>query len=144
MPHLSSASMVAAAGSIAIGVTAVAISSGYTIGTARSMGPGYFPLMLGLLMLVAGTGIALFEARSLAQKPLVRAPLAILSAIAAFALIIERFGLAPAVLAAVLISSAARPDFSLRRALIVGIGMSIFTVLLFKYGLQSHLEPIKW
>ena len=42
-----------------LGVGALAIGSQYTLGTAARMGPGYFPRILGILLIVLGVAIAL-------------------------------------------------------------------------------------
>ena len=39
---------------IAVGIAAIVIASNYTLGTAARMGPGYFPRILGILMIVLG------------------------------------------------------------------------------------------
>ena len=54
---------------IAVGIAAIVIASNYTLGTAARMGPGYFPRILGILMIVLGAVIALRSLR-LAGPPL--------------------------------------------------------------------------
>src|SRR4030095_8030134 len=44
---------------IAFGIAAIVIGSGYALGTAARMGPGYFPRILGLLLIVLGLALAL-------------------------------------------------------------------------------------
>ena len=44
---------------IAVGIAAIVIASNYTLGTAARMGPGYFPRILGILMIVLGAILAL-------------------------------------------------------------------------------------
>ena len=39
---------------IAVGTLAVAIAHDYPLGTARRMGPGYFPIVLGALLVLFG------------------------------------------------------------------------------------------
>jgi hypothetical protein len=49
---------------MAFGLIAVAVSSGYRMGIAARMGPGYFPRGLGVLLLILGAIIALRGLRS--------------------------------------------------------------------------------
>ena len=44
---------------VALGVAAIVIGSNYTLGTAARMGPGYFPRILGILLIVLGGILAL-------------------------------------------------------------------------------------
>ena len=44
---------------ITVGVAFAIGADGYTIGTGARMGPGYFPLMLGVLMAVLGAAITI-------------------------------------------------------------------------------------
>ena len=41
---------------IAFGIAAIAIGSNYPLGTAARMGPGYFPRILGILLIALGRG----------------------------------------------------------------------------------------
>src|SRR5262245_65086660 len=86
------------AGIMFLGFAAVAMvaARGYTLGTAGRMGPGYFPIVLGLLLGVLGLIIA---ARSLLTadnridglKP--QPPLVLVAGVCLFRLLIERLGL---------------------------------------------------
>src|SRR6266404_5118301 len=40
---------------VAFGVAAIAIGSGYPLGVAARMGPGYFPRILGIMLIVASS-----------------------------------------------------------------------------------------
>ena len=44
---------------VAFGIAAIVIGSSYTLGTAARMGPGYFPRILGILLIVLGSALAL-------------------------------------------------------------------------------------
>ena len=44
---------------IAFGIGAIVIGSNYALGTAARMGPGYFPRMLGILLIVLGAALSL-------------------------------------------------------------------------------------
>ena len=44
---------------VALGVLAITVGSRYNLGTAARMGPGYFPRILGMLLVVLGVIITL-------------------------------------------------------------------------------------
>ncbi len=85
------------AGVMFCGFAAVAIlaARGYSLGTAGKMGPGYFPLLLGLVLALLGL---ILIGRSLAidgeAVPAIHvAPIAIIAgAVALFGVMIEPFG----------------------------------------------------
>src|ERR1700733_5048966 len=99
-----------------IGLGAILLGRTYGIGTTTHMGPGYFPVMLGTVLLVLGVAVALRGLRipdllpdfSGALRPLV----CLVAAIVGFGLMIERSGLLLAVLWLVLCACAAGPGFS--------------------------------
>src|SRR5262245_30802155 len=82
---------------IVFGIAGLWFGRNYAVGTAALRGPGYFPMMLSWLLIafggfigarsfiIEGTKIGTFQWRSI---------LAILAAIAVFALLIQRIGLA--------------------------------------------------
>ena len=43
---------------IAFGIAAIVIAANYPLGTAARMGPGYFPRILGILLIVLGSSLA--------------------------------------------------------------------------------------
>jgi hypothetical protein len=83
------------------------VGTHYNLGELRRMGPGMFPLALGLIL--AGFGVimivpALFRPGIM---PTIRfwTPLFVLTSVVAFANIIGIFGLIPAIVAVIVISS---------------------------------------
>ena len=85
----------------------------YPTGSIRQIGPGLFPVALGVIL--AGLGLLIFVTAlfSTGRTPAlsVATPLLILLAVAAFALLIRPFGLIPAVIATTIISSLAELRF---------------------------------
>jgi hypothetical protein len=112
------------------------------IGTALSMGPGYFPVVLGILLLLFGGAIALGAIgkpkQTLARIPWRAAGFLSLAPIL-FALTVRGLGLGPAtalcVLSATLASRRNKPGF----AAALTIGLTIFSVLVFRVGLGLPL-----
>ena len=125
----------------AFGVVALVISRAYEIGAASRMGPGYFPRMLGLLLVVLGAVLALrgFWPSSEAQpgwrwRPL----LVVLAGVASFT-VAPRLGLVAASLLLVFISSAASAEFRWKEALVSGAIQGGAAVVVFVYGLRIPL-----
>lgn len=90
----------------ALGLVTAVASGSYRIGSAAAMGPGYFPLALGLLLAVLGGAImlgALFGRTAKpswnaepyshpARRPSWRAPLAVVAGLAAFLVAVAQIG----------------------------------------------------
>ncbi len=124
---------------IAIGAAAVTIGREYRLGTAAEMGPGYFPMMVGILLLVVGAFIAVrgVVQRSsgiehIAIKPL----LLLLGAVCLFALTIERFGLAVAVFSTVAVGYLANPRWRPLEQLLLASILTAACIGIFVYGLN--------
>ena len=128
---------------ILAGLAVVWVGAGYEVGTARRMGPGWFPVALGWLM--AGLGLLLAAASLRRPEPAepadLRALLAVGAGIAAFAALLERAGLVPAALALVLIAGMGGTRLSLPRQLLLAAGLTGMSLLVFRLGLGLPLKP---
>lgn len=127
---------------ILVGAFAIWEGSSYAVGTASSMGPGYFPVALGGLLVALGIVLAVqgvlapHEAAELAD---LRSLLAILAAIGAFALLVQRAGLVPAVIALVVIGSIAGGALRFPSVLALSIVLSALSYLVFRLFLNLPL-----
>ena len=123
---------------IAFGVAALAIGSGYALGTAARMGPGYFPRILGIMLVVIGAVVALRSVK-LQGSPIEFGslkPMAIvLGSVVLFGLLSPHIGLILAGVMLIVASSAGSSEFRWKEALISGIVLSIGAVLVFIWGL---------
>jgi putative tricarboxylic transport membrane protein len=124
---------------IAFGVFFVAWSfAHYQMGSAVRMGPGYFPAVLGGLLVFLGL---LTLAKSLVlDGPRVAKfhfrPLALVAlSVLAYGYLMKPGGLATATVAAVLIGALAGHEFKWREALLVAVALVIFSWLVFVKGL---------
>lgn len=127
---------------MAFGLAAFVMAQSYALGTAARMGPGYFPRLLGVLLVGLGALQCLIglRSRSLPGPDWHWRPLFILLAsVALFILITPWLGLVVAGLALVFVSSAAGREFRWREALIVGATQGIAAAALFVYGLGLPL-----
>lgn len=123
----------------AFGLAAVVIGRDYPMGTSVRMGPGYFPTILGALLMLLG-GILVVRGWIRSGEPLggvaLRAMALVLGAIAFFAGLVNVIGLAAAVAGVAVISSLANPSVRpLELATLVVILIAL-AVGVFAYGLS--------
>jgi uncharacterized membrane protein len=123
---------------IAIGTAAIVIARNYPFGTALRMGPGYVPVVLGGLLIVFGLillGAALRGGDKIAGTWSVRALVMLPLALVLFGLLMEHAGFVPAMLVLVFASAAASTEFRSRDALLLAIGLTALSVVVFIWGL---------
>lgn len=127
-----------------IGVGALIVARDYRLGTAMRMGPGYFPLVLSVLLMLLGAASSLRAVRMARGAPIVQwrlMPLiVILPAVVAFGALVERGGLVAALLALLLICTAPRLTSRPLEALITIALLTASAVGLFVYGLGMPLS----
>ena len=123
----------------ALGLAMAVGTQDYEIGTARRMGPGYFPMLLSGLLVILGVAIAIrafFGSEGRVGK-MAWTPLAIITvAVVVFGLTIRGAGLVPATVLLVVISLLASIHFRLRTAIWLSVGLAVFAYLVFSYGLN--------
>lgn len=124
---------------VLVGAATMVEALSYAMGAARRMGPGWFPFALGLIMFLLGLGIVFVEgiltpARS-SGSPALRSLIGVMAAIFAFALLIERNGLAPAVFVATFLATLAEREVRFVPSLVLAIGVTVVTALIFHFGL---------
>jgi hypothetical protein len=122
-----------------IGALAVAVARGYPFGTAMRMGSGYFPTVLGGILILLG---AFIWVRGILSGEKVKGdwgwkPLALIAlAIVLFGALMARFGLIPALVAVFFASALAGREFRFKEVLILTALMSVFAVGVFIYLLK--------
>ena len=132
----------AAAMFILIGIAGLWFGRDYTVGTAARMGAGYMPTMLSWLLIGFGFFVGLRALRMRGPKIESvnwRSALLILLALLLFGLLIERAGLALAVAATTFVGALASAEGRWKEALPLGIGLAVFCVLVFIYGLNQPI-----
>jgi hypothetical protein len=141
-----------------IGAGALAEGATYDIGTLNNMGPGFFPVALGVLMTLVGLGIlisawlaarrAAAAATALAGAPARRPEWAawacILGGIAAFVGIGEYGGLAPATFALVFISALGDRTNTAKRAALLALAMVVISAVVFRWALKLQFPLFSW
>lgn len=127
---------------VAIGLAAIVYGARYTLGVAARMGPGYFPRILGILLIVLGGIVAL---RAL-YVPGARVPrfhwrpiVIVLGSVVLFGAIVQPLGVAVSTVILVVVASAASREFRAREALVSGIVLAALAVGVFVVGLSLQL-----
>lgn len=123
---------------VALGAVALVLGSELTVGTAGSMGPGYVPRALAILIIVMGLGMgakALLARRRPFPHIAFRPLLLIGASVALFALLLPRIGLALTSFVVVVCAGFAAADVRIRENGLLAIGLAAFAVALFIYGL---------
>ncbi len=123
---------------IAIGGAAVFIARDYPFGTALRMGAGFFPVVLGIVLMLFGLTFALRGIRDRARiegnwslRALVVLPLAFV----AFGVLMEHAGFVPAMLALMIGSAAAGTEFRVGEVLALSVVLTALCVALFIWAL---------
>jgi hypothetical protein len=123
---------------IATGAVAVAMARDYAFGTALRMGPGYFPSVLGGLLILFGLYLMAQGLRSnekIEGNWSLRALIVLPLSLVLFGLLMEYAGFVPALLVLIVGSSAAGSEFKLIEVLLLAVGLTAFAVALFIWGL---------
>ena len=115
------------------------------------MGPGFFPLALGVLMTIVGIGIVLTaraadpNASAAARKPWEwRGPLFIMLGILAFIVLGKHGGLVPATFALVFVSALGDRGNSLKSALLLSAAIVVICLIVFYWALQLRFPLFVW
>ena len=134
---------------VLIGAVAINEARGYQLGTLQKMGPGYFPIMLGSLLMLLGVLIAGTAATGDAEAEALphaewRGWAAIVASPILFVLFGKFFGLLPATFACVFVAALGDRDTTLKGAAILSGCVTIFGILLFSYLLKVSMPILKW
>jgi len=113
----------------------------YTFGTAARMGPGYFPTVLGIILILLGAGIALGALSPKAEEHRVqkfdwRTILLVLGAVVLFGFLLNTAGLIVALVAVIVISSYASHEFGWKATLINTVVLIALCLAVFVYALS--------
>jgi Tripartite tricarboxylate transporter TctB family len=135
---------------LVLGLATIFQSLQYELGTLRHMGPGYFPLVLGVILAACGLLITIGSRNAVAQIAGPRLPpewrgwLCICTGIVAFIVIGEYGGLLPATFAIVFISALGDRQNSLLTAVLLALFMTLICFVVFWWLLQVQLPLFRW
>jgi hypothetical protein len=123
---------------IALGAVATFIARGYRFGNALHMGPGYFPIVLGVLLILFGlyfTGRSLRSSERIEGSLSLRALVALPASLALFGLLIDRAGFVPAMLVLIFGSALGSTQFRFVEVLLFSLLLTVLAVAVFIWGL---------
>jgi len=124
---------------ILAGAIGLYLMAGFDFGSTARPGPGFFPIVLSILLMVIGIAVSaggFLRQSDPIDRFALRPFILITFAVSVFAFSIEPFGLVPSVIATSVIASFARPNYGLMHGLILAVGLAAFSALLFVVGLN--------
>jgi putative tricarboxylic transport membrane protein len=123
---------------IAIGAAAIVIARAYDFGNALRMGPGYFPTVLGGILILFGLyigGRSLLDGEKLVASWSLRALIVLPLSLVLFGVLIDRAGFVPAMLVLIFGSALASKQFRFVEVLLFSIFLTALCVSVFVWGL---------
>lgn len=129
------------------GIGAMVLCTGYQIGNAARMGPGYFPFALGAVLTLLGLAVCLRSlargrgargTRSIPWKPLVL----VLSSVILFGLLLRPLGLICSTAVLVLVSSMASAEFRKAEAMVNTLVLLAIVLTCFVYFLKFQIPVL--
>lgn len=128
---------------IALGLAFALGALAYNVGTPLRMGPGYFPLTLGIVLVALGIAVIVkgflaseagevggFEWRAVAL---------ITAALLFFGLTVRGLGVALALFGAILLGALARSRTTPLEAVTVAVGLTVLSIVIFIFLLRLRL-----
>jgi len=133
---------------LVLGLATGVQASGYDIGSLRRMGPGFFPLSLGVILGVTGVLLMLTAKAPAAPAdrlgPEWRGWLCICAGIAAFVVLGQWGGLIPATFAVVFIAALGDRENTIIGSAVLGVVMTTACVVVFWWLLQVPFPLFRW
>ena len=123
---------------IAIGAAAVLIARDYAFGTALRMGPGFFPIVLGGLLILFGVymlAAGLRHGEQIAGSWSLRALVILPLSLVLFGVLMERAGFVPAMLVLIFGSATASTEFRFVEVLLFSLFLTALCAAVFVYAL---------
>lgn len=135
---------------LVVGIGTTVGSLNYPLGEVQNMGPGYYPLLLGIVLTVLGalTIATPITAHDKETKSLwrgnPRAWVAVTVGISTFVVIGRYGGFVPAAFFLVGIAALGDPKNTLKSAFLLAFCVTIAAVLVFHYGMQMQFPLFQW
>ena len=129
---------------IGFGLAFAVTASTYEVGSGLRMGPGYFPLVLGALLVLLGVLIALkgFVAPETGEFGPVpwRPAVLLVAALLFFGFTVRGLGIVPTLVVTVLLAALAGRSVRIVPALVITVSLTALSVLIFIVALQLPLR----
>lgn len=133
------------------GIGAISAGVTYNIGSLRRMGPGFFPVAVGAILVLMGLAIAFSAKRPNAHSevretlaPEWRGWICISVGVLAFVVLGRYGGLLPATFAIVFISALGDRQNSAKDALILALTMCVICTVVFWWALKLEFPLLAW
>jgi Tripartite tricarboxylate transporter TctB family len=134
-----------------LGVSAAVTGTGYKFGSLAKMGPGFMPVMLGVVLaflgiLIAGTALGSSEdddKKFLPDNPQWFGWLCILGGPVLFIILGQFGGMIPAIFACVFVCALGDKTATYKSSAILAAGITVFGVLLFHYLLSVPFPLVR-
>jgi hypothetical protein len=123
---------------IALGIATAFIARGYPFGTSLRMGPGYFPTVLGGILVLFGLYLlaqALRASDAIEGGWSLRALVIVPLSLVLFGVLMDRAGFIPALSVLIFGSAAASTEFRLIEVTLLTVVLVVFSVVLFVWML---------
>jgi hypothetical protein len=133
-----------------IGLAVAWQGTSYDVGSLVRMGPGFFPVALGVLLILTGAAIALTakgripEGEEEALPPEWRGWICITLSIVAFIVLGTYGGLLPATFAVVFIAALGDRQNTVKSALLLSLAMVAVCLVVFWWGLKLQFPLFQW
>ena len=131
---------------IALGAASIFIARGYPFGSTMRMGPGYFPSMLGGILVLFGIYVMIVGLRKgekIAVHCSLRAVIVLPLSLIAFGVLMTHVGFIPAMAALVFGSASAGREFKFIEVLLLTVILTGLSVAIFIWGLGLPYPLIK-
>ncbi len=141
---------------VLIGAGAVYVCSHYRMGTLTSMGPGFFPTLLGVLLILLGIAIAAVGSAGASTSPIaglqhhttdrfdLRGWTCIIASPIAFIFLAEHVGFLAASFFSVFIAAVGDRSATLKGSVALATGMTVFALVLFIYILHVEIPIVRF
>ncbi len=135
-----------------LGLGAMFQGMSYKVGSLSRMGPGFFPMALGILLALMGAAIFFTAHKNeddakIKEEPLPpewRAWFLIVLSLVAFIVFGIYGGLLPATFAVVFISAMADRENTVKQAVLLSLALSVVCVVVFWWALDMQFPLFRW
>lgn len=127
--------------------TFFAVYAAYTLnmGTLLFMGPGFFPIMLGVIVAALGFLIIIFGLRSAPEEIGTvswRGVAMVTAAVVVFAMTVRTLGLAPSLFISTMMASLSTNHNSFRQSIYISVAFTVFCIAIFVYAIGMPYDII--
>jgi hypothetical protein len=138
---------------LVVGIGLATVLGGFThqIGSAAQMGPGYFPVMLGILLVLLGlivgfvTDVGALEQDEVEEGVIdLRGWGCVIGGIVLFMLLGQYAGFIPATFALVFVAAMGDREHTFKSAAMLAAGVTVFGVLVFTQLLELNIPLAKF